>query len=174
MRSFCFLLLLLLAIPASAQLADSPYPVERGERVRATLASADGAPGPFYVGSVLAARADTLELLLHGKERSAGEVAWPDVARVERVGENRTGEAVGLLIGGLGGALAGYALAEVRYALAEVLSESSLAGVGGAILGGFGGLLAGGIIGSRMGNRWQEVAPARPVSALRVVVPLGG
>lgn len=164
MRSFCFLLLLI-ASSASAQVAEPPYSVGRGEHVRVTLAPADGAPEPFYVGSVLEARSDTLALLLKGKENSVAKVAWPNIARVERVGENRTGEALGLLIGGLGGALAGYALA-------ESFSESSLAGVGGAILGGFGGLLAGGIIGARLGDRWEEVTPVRPASALRVVVPL--
>lgn len=166
MRSFVLFLLLFVAAPAFAQESNPPYPVERGERVRVSLSqSLPDASGPFYVGSVLAADADSLGLRLGARGTPAQWLAWPDIERVERVGENRTGEALGILVGGIGGASAGYAID-------RLLTSGDLSGLGGIILGGLGGLLVGGVVGAHVGDRWEEVPPVRTTSAFRVAIPL--
>lgn len=169
MKSLSLLVAFLTAMPCLAQSSEAPYPIRSGERVRillvpdARLSNSSSVP---YVGTVQSADADSLTLALSGTPLSArGRLAWRDIEQVERATPNHTGEALGLVAGGVGGALAGYAVA-------DILSPSPFAGVGGGILGGLGGLLVGGVIGSKIGNGWEIVPPTRAASALRVLIPL--
>jgi hypothetical protein len=92
-------------------------------------------------------------------------VAWTDVQRVERMGNNKTGEALGLLVGGVVGGLTGYFVG-------NLLSDDPLATLG-FLPGAFLGIPMGGVIGAHVGDRWHDVPASRPVGALRVAIPLG-
>ncbi len=163
MRLLSLFLLFLIAASSFAQGGAAPYPVERGERVRITL-TGPAPGGSFYVGSVFAADLDSLSLRLGGRSAPVRALAWPEVGRIERLGENHTGEVLGFLIGGVGGGLIGYAAG-------NALSEDPLAGVA-FLPGAFLGLLIGGVVGAHIGDRWEEVPPVRVTTAFRVVVPL--
>ncbi len=166
MNTLLFLLVVLGAAPALAQ-PDAPrYPVQPGERVRVHLApgrAPSGAVGAHFVGSVRSVDADSLVVSLAGPSgRARSAFSWREVARVDRSVQNRTGEALGLLIGGVVGGLVGYAGG-------AALSDDPLARVA-LIPGAFGGLLVGGYVGAHVGDRWHEVAPAKPALGFRATV----
>jgi len=155
MRCFCLLFALLVtASSVFGQESEPPFAVARGELVRLALSDRlDGAPGSFYVGSVAAVDADSISLVLRDREFSLRAVGWSEISHVERLGENRTGEALGLLIGGLAGGALGYILGDVL--IDDPVGKVAL--LPGALIG----LTAGGFVGARVGNRWEEVPPVQ-------------
>lgn len=148
MRYAALLLALLVSAQAGAQGAP-PLPVSVGETLRLTL-SGDVA-GAYVVGRVRAVEADAL--VLDAGVASPSTVAWSRIAAVERRGQNRPGEAIGLVVGGAAGALAGFSLGPIT---GDPLAGAAF--VPGALVG----LVVGGILGGRHGDRWHEVGPNVP------------
>ena len=148
MRWLLLLTVCALASPTRAQVARVPFPVPVGETVRLTLHG--DLAGATLAGRVERVGADSL-FLDTGASRSG--VAWSRVAAVELRGQNRVGEALGLVGGGLAGALAGFSLGPVT---GEPLLSAAF--VPGALIG----MVAGGVLGARHGDRWRAVRSVPP------------
>lgn len=167
MKPFVTFLLLLAATPVMAQQNEAPYPVHLGERVRVFLTPSsplNGMAGGPYIGSVQLADADSLVLLFDRGQASIQEAfSWRSVDRLDRSAQNRTGEALGLLIGGLVGGLVGYVGG-------DALSDDPLAKVA-LVPGALIGMLAGGVIGAQVGNQWEDIPPTRASISFRMTFP---
>ncbi len=169
MKSVLLLLALSASWPCWAQGIAQPYPIQPGEKIRILLAPrgasvvADGLP---HVGRVEAVASDSVTLLLSGLSSTIrSSIAWADIRQVERATQNRNGEALGLLVGLVGGVAVGYVTA-------EALSDVPGIGLGGAMIGGFVGLPVGGIAGAHLGNGWERVPHAPTALAVRLTLPL--
>ena len=126
-----------------------------GDSVRVFLiAETSDAPCPFR-GRVLTVGADSL--ILH--ERG---VAWVDVARLERLGENRRRELGGVLLGVVVGAGVGWIVGELS---GRWLAPPFYAAIGGLLVGP----AVGAAVGARSDQPWVEVPLERRTVGLQVV-----
>ncbi len=163
---------ILVAILVFVPLASATAQVRPGERVRVTRLPicpppyiCVGGPGLQSAGTFVAWKADALIMESNGNVLALPldsvtklEVSW---GRKTNTGK---GAGIGFLLGGLVGAIIGYASYEECSCLGGGVGPETLALVG-AVIGGFGGLATGVLIGSAIEtDRWQEV----PLDRLRV------
>lgn len=161
-HSLLFLLVLLFSFSGGA-VWGQVVPVEPGAYVRlSTGTDARGRPaGPKTEGSVIAVTPDSLVLF-----RREGTIRIPSqvITRIDvKQGRRPAGQRVlrgagfGLLLGGGGGALAGYAMGDDSNCAWVCFSAEDKAMILGVLLGGS-GIFVGGIAGGlSRGERWQRV-----------------
>lgn len=142
--------------PVLAQEAAPPRSVERGDSVRVWVAPDGRSQPPTVVGRVLVASEDSLAL---SARRDA--YGWGDLTRVQRLGENKRGEMIGVGVGiGLGlltGVLAGLRDGKIGAPIPY--------GIAGAAVGA----TIGAVVGARSDRPWEDVPPNGGVH-LRAVV----
>ena len=161
-------LLLLSVLLTSSALAQSqaPYEVAEGDRVRLRLNSASAA---LVEGRVTTVSSDSLALALAAETGTTSRrVAWRDVGRLERQGENRTGEAIGIAVGLVVGAVVGGVIA-------KGIEPHSFAYAGGVVVGGFFGMPVGAVVGANARRPWvplPRVGDGGPSVSFRVTLPL--
>jgi hypothetical protein len=143
--------------------------VMAGQRVRITrMPTTDTSASTEIDGSVVAVRDSSLVLLSHDRE---AELPFRDIARVEIAhGKNRRkGAAIGLLVGGLGGAAIGFASSTDCSSLAVGLCYSR---VDNTLLGG----VVGGLLGLAIGilaapERWAPVSLRGKLAVMPMIAP---
>ncbi len=137
--------------------AQSPRPnLSRGDSVRVFLVAETPDAPSLLSGRVLTIGADSLTLHDRG-------VAWVDVARLERLGENRRRELRGVLLGVFLGASVGWFVGEMN---GGWLASPTYALVGGLLVGP----AVGATVGVRSDRPWVEVPLDRRPVGLRVGV----
>ena len=157
--SLCCLLTALLSVPALAQVDAAPTGVTRGDLVRVWIAPDAQNQPPTLIGHVLIVGADSLTLA-----EEQAKYSWNDVDRLQRLGENRRRElvgvglgiGVGVLVGGLFGVLDGGIAAPAFY----------------GIVGGMVGSGVGAFIGARSNRQWEDVQLWAGSLELRTVISL--
>ncbi len=172
MRHATMLVAILAFVPLASATAQVQQPIERGARVRVTILL----PCPdIYTscadwrsrhnGTFMAWKADTLVVQSNGDTLSVpvDRVTRLDVSRGRKTNTGKGAE-IGFLLGGVVGAVIGYASYEECACLGGGVGPETLA-VAGAGIGALGGLVAGALIGSSTKtDRWREV----PLDRVRV------
>ena len=168
---------ILVAILAFTPLASATaqVPVGPGARVRVTgnffcqpfNSNCMGDMPQRYVGTFVTWEVDTLVVQSNGDTLSVrvNLVTRLDVSRGRKTNTGK-GAGIGVLLGGVVGALIGYASYEECVHCFFDLRPETLAAAG-AVIGGLGGLAAGALIGSAIEtDRWMEM----PLASMRVSV----
>ncbi len=180
MRHAFVLLAILTFVPLAGSAAQVQQPpVKRGARVRVTTSPPNPCPAwntrclreidsRRYVGTFVAWKGDTLVVETKGYTLALplDSVTKLDVSRGRKTNTGE-GAVIGLLVGGVVGAVIGYASYEEcvgGWACFGDLGPGVNVAAGG-VIGGLGGLVAGAFIGLAIEtDRWQEV----PLDRLRV------
>jgi len=143
-------------VSSPAARAQGPTPaLIRCDSVRVFLAGETPGAPRLLGGRILTVGADSLGLDGRG-------IAWVDVVRLERLGQNRRQEWTGVLVGAFIGAGVGWLVGEID---GRWLASPAYALVVGLLVGP----AVGATVGARSNRPWEEVPLAGPPVGVRAV-----